>query len=186
MLSEMFVVAAESVDGVDRLFGLDLQLLFDSAIELLAIFILFVVLSRLLFNPVRELLRKRKEGIQASVDAAQKDQQEAARLKAEYADRLREVDKEAEGILSETRKKALKQEAQIMEEAKAEAARTLERANREIALEKSKVRDEVKQEMIQVAALMAGKFVTASMDDKTQKEFVDETLKEIGDETWQN
>lgn len=186
MLSGMFIVAAESVDEVDRLFGLDLQLLFDSAIELLAIFVLFVVLSKLLFNPVRELLQKRKEGIQASMDAAVKDQKEAARLKAEYAGKLSEVNKEAEEILSESRKKALKQEAQIVDEAKAEASRTLERANREIALEKGKVRDEVKQEMIQVAALMAGKFVTASMDDKTQKELVDETLKEMGDETWQN
>lgn len=186
MLSNMFIVAAESVDGVDRLFGLDLQLLFDSAIELLAIFVLFLFLSKLLFNPVRELLNKRKEGIRASMDAAAKDKEEAARLRTEYAGKISDINKEAESILSESRKKALKKENEIIDEAKAEAARTLERANKEIELEKSKVRDEVKKEMIQVASLMAGKFVTASLDDKTQKELVDETLKEMGDETWQN
>lgn len=42
----------------------------------------------------------------------------------------------------------------------------------------------MKQEMVSVAAMMAGKAVGASMDDKIQDSLVDETLKEIGDNTW--
>ena len=44
----------------------------------------------------------------------------------------------------------------------------------------------MKQEMVQVAALMAGKFVAESMDEATQEKLIDETLKEMGDDTWQN
>ena len=57
---------------------------------------------------------------------------------------------------------------------------------KEVELEKNKVRDEMKQEMVQVASAMAGKFVEASMNKDKQAQLIDETLKEMGDETWQS
>ena len=44
----------------------------------------------------------------------------------------------------------------------------------------------MKQEMIAIASMMAGKAVAASMNETTQKELIDRTLKEIGEETWQS
>ena len=44
----------------------------------------------------------------------------------------------------------------------------------------------MKQEMIAIASMMAGKAVAASMNEKTQSELIDRTLKEIGEETWQS
>ena len=73
-----------------------------------------------------------------------------------------------------------------LEQAKAESARIIERAGREAELEKKKALDEMKQEMITIASLMAGKAVAGSMDVKVQEELIDRTLKEIGDETWQS
>lgn len=175
-----------SVDNVDRLFGLDPQLLFDSAIQLVAIFVLFLSLSYLLFDPVRDLLKRRQERIKSDMDEAKAAQKEADDLRIEYSEKLTNVDKEAQEILSESRKKALKRENEIINEAKAEAGRITERANKEIELEKGRVRDEMKKEMISVASLMAGKFVAASLDDKQQENLINETLKEMGDKTWQS
>lgn len=180
----MYVFLAS--EGFDRLFGLDLQLLADAGIELIAIFVMFLGMSYLLINPARELLKKRQEKIAADMDAAAKDKEKAGKLSAEYAKKLGEVNKEAEAILSETRKKAQKKESEIVDEAKAEASRIRERANKEIELEKTKVKDEVKKEMISLASLMAGKVAAASMDETKQAELIENTLKEMGDETWQN
>ena len=96
------------------------------------------------------------------------------------------IDKEAENILSETRKKALNNENQIVAQAKEEAARIMDRARVEAELEKQKLSDEVKQEIISVASIMAGKVVSASMDTAMQDRLIDETLKELGDKTWLN
>lgn len=182
----MNVLLTQTIAGVDRLFGLDLQLVVDLAFELIAVFTLFTVMSNLLFNPAREFLKKRQEKIQEQMDFAAKEKEDAIALKAEYTEKLENVQKEAEAILSETRKKALKTENEIVEDAKAEAARIRERASKEVELEKNKVKDEVKQEMISVASMMAGKFVAASMDEKQQAKLIEDTLKEMGDETWQN
>ena len=64
--------------------------------------------------------------------------------------------------------------------------RIMERASREIELEKSKMKDEVKQEMVAVATVMAGKFVASSLDSEKQAQLIDEALNEMGDDTWQN
>lgn len=183
-MSGVIRVALASESLGDYIFGLDPQLLIDSAITILAMFALFLLLSYLLFNPARNLLKKRQDGIREQMETAAKEKEDAIQFKAEYDAKLKDVEKEAEEILSDTRKKALKKESDIVNEAKEEAARILDRANREVELEKSKVKDEVKQEIISVATVMAGKIVASSLDENKQSQLIADTLEEMGDETW--
>ena len=80
----------------------------------------------------------------------------------------------------------MKNEARIVDEAKEEAARIIQRANEEAELSKKRAMDEVKQEMISVASLMAAKVVSANMNTAIQDSLVEETLKEMGESTWQS
>lgn len=169
-----------------RILGLDAQLIHDALFMAVNIFILFFALSYLLFNPARKMIEGRKEKIKEELDCAAEDKKSAAELKADYEARLKNVDKEAEELLAEARKKGMKREEEIVDEAKAEAARIIERAVREAELEKKKALDEMKQEMIEVASAMAGKAVAASMDIKIQDQLIEETLKEMGEGTWQS
>ena len=171
---------------MDRLFGLDMQLLMDALQFGASVFVLFLFASYLLFNPVRKLLKDRQEGIQKNISDAAADKESTKELKELYENKLKGVEKEAEQILSEARQKALKNEARIMDEAKEEAGRIIERARQEAALEKKRAIDEVKQEMVAVASMMAAKVVTASMNIQIQDTLVEETLKEMGDSTWQS
>ena len=52
-----------TMTGLDRLIDFDAQLLHDSILTGINIFILFFLLSYLLFNPVRDILEKRKQKI---------------------------------------------------------------------------------------------------------------------------
>ena len=169
-----------------RLFDLDFQLLHDTVLLAIAVFFLFMMLSYLLFNPVRKMLEDRKLKIKTDLDTAKTDKEEAAVLKSEYDEKLKNIEKEAEQILSEARQKALKNEARIVKEAKEEAARIIKRANEEAELEKKRAMDEMKQEIITIASMMAGKVVSASIDTTIQDTLVEETLREMGDSTWQN
>ena len=73
-----------------------------------------------------------------------------------------------------------------MEEAKEEASRIIKRANEEAILEKKRAMDEMKQEVIGIASMMAQKVVSTSIDTTIQDTLVEETLKEMGESTWQN
>lgn len=171
-------------ESMERLFNLDWQLIADSCLTIIAIFVLFLAFSYFLFNPVRKMLQNRTEKIAAELDDAKTNMEQAQALKAEYEAKLKDVDKEAEAILSEARRKALANETQIVAQAKEEAARILERARVEAELEKQKMADDVKKEMISIASMLAGKVVSASIDTTVQDKLIDETLKEMGEDTW--
>lgn len=170
---------------VDRIFGLDFQLLNDVLVELLVIFILFLALSYFLFNPARKLMQARRDKIKDEMDFSAKEKADAIQLKKEYTAMLKNADKEVEDILSDARKKAMKQESIIVDEAKMEASRIVERANKEAELEKNKARDEMKTEIIHIASMLAGKMISKSIDPAEQAQLIDETLGEIGEGTWQ-
>lgn len=169
---------------MERLFDLDLQLIADSLFTAINIFILFIVASYLFFNPVRNFLKARQDRIQNDLDTAESEKKSAIEMKSEYEAKLKNVNKEAEEILGSARKKAIQNEAKIVEEAKAEAARIIEHARKEAELEKKRVADDMKREMVAIASVMAGKVVAASIDTTVQDSLIDETIKEMGDRTW--
>ena len=167
-----------------RLFDLDFQLFHDAALMIIAVVALFLIMSYFLFNPAREFLKKRQEKIRTELEDAKNNQEDAKALKAEYESKLKNIDKEAESILADARKRALANENRIIAAAKEDAAAIIERAREEAKLEKQKMADEVKKEIVAVAALMAGKVVASTMDVTIQDSLIDETLKEMGDSTW--
>ena len=140
----------------------------------------------LLINPVRKALKTRQDKVQKDRESAEQDKAAAAELKLQYDAKLAGVEQEKLEILSEARRKAVKNENDIIDEAKAEAGRIRASAEREASLEKEKVREEVRMEIIGVASAMAGKMVEAEMDPAKQEALLQETLDEIGDETWQS
>ncbi len=171
---------------MERLFNLDFQLLHDAIFLAIAVFVLFFLISYLLFDPARKMLQERKEKIATEIATAAEDKESAAALKAEYEEKLKNIDKEAETILSNARQNALMNAARIEDEARSDANRIVRRAEEEAVLEKQRVMDEMKSEIINIASLMAGKVVAANIDTTVQDSLIDETLKEMGEETWQS
>ena len=171
---------------MERLFNLDFQLLHDSTLLAISVLFLGIILSYLLFNPVRKFMEDRQNRIAEDIASAKTDKEDAEQLKREYEEKLKEVDKEADAILAEARKKALQNETNIINEAKEEAARIIKNAEEQAVLEQKRVQDEVKQQMIAVAALMAQKVVAQNIDTTLQDSLVEETLKEMGGSTWQS
>ena len=169
-----------------RLFNLDPQLLHDAVLLAIAVFGMFLFLSYMLFNPAREMLKKRQDKVKNDIDSAEKSREDAAKLKEEYENRLREIHKEEDAILSAARQKALENETKIIDQAKAEAANIIERANHQAELEMKKAQDEIKKEIITVASMVAGKAVSEKLDIEIQDSLIDDTLKEIGEKTWQS
>ncbi len=171
---------------MERLFNLDPQLLHDAVLLALSVFVMFTFLSYLLFNPARDFLKKRAERVKENIDSAEKAKVDAEALRLEYEDKLRNIHMEENAILSAARKKALENEAKILEEARAEAAAIIARADKQAELEMKKAQDDIKKEIITVASMIAGKVVSEKIDTDIQDSLVDDTLKEIGEQTWQS
>ena len=113
-------------ESMERLFDLDMQLVADATGMIIAIFVLYLAMSYFLFEPAKKVLQNRQERIKNELDEAQTSMEQANALKAEYEEKLKDVEKEKQEILSEARKNALKNESEIIEKAKEEAARIMD------------------------------------------------------------
>ena len=169
-----------------RLFNLDAQLIHDAIFLMISMLVMFTLLSYFLFDPVRNFLKKRQDKVRSDIDEAAKDKEEARLLKMEYEAKLRGIDQEAEVILSEARQRALKNEAKIVEEAREEAKRIIKRANTQIELERKKAAEDMKKEMVEIASIMAERAIRGAWNVKLEDTLVEETLREMGEGTWQN
>ena len=176
-------IAAESLS---RLIGFDPQLLFDAGITAINVFILFFALSYLLFNPAQNLLKKRSEKIKTELENAKTKEEEAIKLKEEYQKKLEEVKVEINDMLENARKNAKNVSDEMINNAKQEAARIIERGNKEVELEKDKALSDVKDHVINISTLMASKALKDNMSVKIDDKIFEDTLKEIGEVSWQN
>ena len=131
-------------------------------------------------------MQKRAERIQSQLEQAKAEEENALKLKAEYESKLQDIKKEADAILKEAREKALKQESSIIEQARQESETIRNRALADIEREKAKVTDEMKKEIIEVASLMAGKFIASSIDSEKHNDLINEIIEQMGDVSWHN
>lgn len=169
----------------DRLFGLDVQLLFDAFVLFVVIMIMYAIMSRLFFAPVRAFLEQRKQAVAADRDEAQKLQEAASVSKAAYEEKLKAVHKEAEEILSASRKAAMKQQGAIIDQAKSEASAIMEQADREAISEKQRIKADVKKEMCDLALVLTAQFTDRANPQRSEM-LLEESLKEMGGDTWLN
>lgn len=182
MNTSLITLLASELPG--RIIGFDAQLIWDLGMQLFSTFLIVIVLYRVLHKPITEMIDKRKKGIAQNIDDAKAAKADANRIKADYEEKINQIDEQAAQILKEARAKALVREEQIIAEARKEAQSIKEKAENDIRLEQERVKDEMKTQMIDVSAMMASKFVALSIDEKKQNEIIDEVIKEMGDVQW--
>ena len=167
-----------------KIIGFDLALVWDLGVVWLSLFVIIWILYKLLFKPVTEFLDKRKNAIAQTIHEAASKKASAAQLKGEYEEKLKKIRDEADQILKDTRAKALLREEEIIKAAKQEAENIKQKALSDIKLEEERVKDELKKEIIEISSIMAGKFVSASIDETKHHEMINEVIREMGDVQW--
>lgn len=165
---------------------LDQQTLIQVAIQLINTAILCFVLSKLLYKPVLKFINARKEKIAEQIDSAEARLSEANALKAEYENKLKNIDAERIQILDTARTQANKNSQQIIAEAKTEADNIHNRAMTDIKREEEKAKDEIKKQIIEVSTMVSGKFIAAKMTEEEQNKLVDETISDLEGVEWLN
>lgn len=175
--------AAQAAEETERLFGLDYQTIFDTVFTMVHILILYFFLKYVLFIPMRRLLEERKQKLCEQNQKTQNDIEIAEQLKAEYQQRLQQANKEADNILSESRRSALKKEQDVLDKAKLKAASILETARKEAQADKEAAEGSVKNEIKGVASAMADKITKQKIDTTVSDALLNESLGKVGDGT---
>lgn len=142
--------------------------------------IIFLLYRFLLHEKVMTILEKRKEAINAEMQAAEDAKKAADDAKAEYVQRLEKSKEEAGEIVAAAVKKASAREAEIIAEAEQSAQRIKERAEESIAQEKKRALNEVKDQISEVVVLAASRICEKEISEKENQELIDSFLVNVG------
>jgi F-type H+-transporting ATPase subunit b len=142
--------------------------------------VLLFVLSRYAFGPLTKAVRAREESLQAAIDAAKRDREQAAQLLAEHQAKIDASRGEAQKLIAEGRAIAEKMRADMLEQTRKEQADVLDRARREIENEKTKAIAELRREAVDLALAGASKVIEQNLESAKNRQLVESYLSSLG------
>ena len=137
-----------------------------------------------LLNNWREKLKfcpllERQQLINDAISSAEVTRAESEKVLAEYRQRLAEARTQADEILTRARKAAEATEAEALSEGQEKRQEMVEAARRDIEAETRRSLEEIRKEVANLTVLATERITRKTLDEKAQKELVEEALKEI-------
>ena len=155
--------------------------IWTSIFTLCNLLIVFFVMKKFLFKPVKKMIDERQKEIDDLYADAGRSKAEAEALKAQYEGQLSEANAERERILKAAHQRALQQQETMLREAQEQAARTLKRADEQIELEKKQARNELKNEVSDMAVQIAGAVLARDVKPAEHEALIDSFIDGLGD-----
>ena len=151
-------------------------------ISLINLVLLFFIIKKFLFKPVKNILAKRQDEINSQYDAADQARAEAEQSRVAYEEKLSGAKSEADAILQSAADNAKYRGDKIIAEAQQTANGIIRRAETEAELERKKAIDGIKQEIVSVSGALAEKMIEREINTDDHRALIDSFIEGIGEE----
>lgn len=141
--------------------------------------LLLLVLKKFAFGPIQNMIDTRRAAIAESIEAAEETRREAERLLAEYRESIANAKHEAEEIIERALKVGESTKSEIVNEARERAQKEVDGARNQIQRETRKAIQELRDEVADMAIMVAGKVTAKSITREDHLRLVDEALSEV-------
>lgn len=158
--------------------GIDPQALL---FQLIAFGLLVFLLHRLLYRPILRMLDERAERVRQGMEDAAKAREMAEKAQEEFERRIAEAKKEGQEIVAQATEVSEKVRQDILAQARAEAEQMMQRERERARREREQAMAELQEKVADLSILVAQKLIGATVDEKTQRQLVQEYLSEAGD-----
>lgn len=155
--------------------------LWTSIFTLCNLVILFFVMKKLLFKPVKKMIDSRQQEVDEMYANANQDKAAAAQMKADYEQKLAHASEQSAQMLKDATRRAQKREEEILSEAQEKAAQTLKRADEQIEMEKKRALNDIKDEVSGMAVDIASAILTRDIKPEEHSELIDSFIENLGE-----
>lgn len=152
------------------------------AISLCNLLLLFLILKKFLYQPVRRVLAERHAALEKQYAAAEDAKREADNDRKAWEEKMRHAQEEADRLLEKAEKKAELRETQILLDARDKADGLVREAEAQAALEKKKAQSEIKKEIVDVSAALTEKIIRREIRPEDHRDIIDSIISEIGED----
>jgi F-type H+-transporting ATPase subunit b len=151
-------------------------------ISLANLAVLFLVVRKFLFKPVRALFAERQADIDHQYGAAAEAQRVADENRDAWESKLKRADAEAARIVRDASDTAKYRAAQIIREADERSDGIISRAKSEAALERKRAEQDIKREIVGVSTAIAEKMLAREVKSADHRALIDDFIDKIGQE----
>src|SRR5215470_7623343 len=147
---------------------------------LIAFFIVFGVIGKLLLPRIQKTLQERTDAIEGGLHRAEEAQAEAARLLDQYKAQLAEARHEASRLREQAKEEGAQIKAELRAEGEAEKQRLVESARAQIDADRQQAITALRAEVGSLSVELASRIVGESLQDEArQRRTVDRFLGEL-------
>ena len=156
--------------------------IWQMAVSLINLVILFLLVKKFLYKPVKNMLEARQNNIENDYNKAKEAKEHAESMENEYEQKLSLAREESDRVIKSAVDIAKSRESEILQDAKEKADSMVKKAQSDIELEKRKYEEEIKREIADVSSVLAEKVLERELSDDDHKRFINSFLENIGDE----
>ncbi|MDE7479370.1 MAG: ATP synthase F0 subunit B [Lachnospiraceae bacterium] len=157
---------------------LDINLVFT----IINLLIIYFIVSKFLFKPVKKILAQRQEEIDQQYAEAEAAKKQAGELQQQYEERIKGIDQEKAAAVDAARAKADEEYGRIVADAKAEAQKLVSDAKR---VAQSEHERSVRQAQEQIAGLVmeaTARVVASGQGQTADRELYNQFLAKTGEQ----
>jgi F0F1-type ATP synthase, subunit b len=148
-------------------------------ITIINITILFFVLKAILFKPVTKFMADRAKRVQETIEQAQKDEEAAKKLLAEYEDKLKNVETQVHEILRIAHEDAERQSQTIIADGQRSVQDMTAAALKQIEMEHQAALAKFKLEAAALIIAVCAKLATKDFSGDDNRRYVNMLLDEL-------
>ena len=155
--------------------------LWQLVVSLANLALLFWIVKKFLYQPVKRMLEAREQSIQKDYDDAAVAREQALNDKQKYEEQLSDAKADADGIIQSAVNLAKMRENEILEKAKSDADVIVRQAKEDAQLEMTKAEESIKREIVDVSTVLTSKILEREINSDDHKQIIDSFIEEIGD-----
>ena len=156
--------------------------LWQILISLANLVILFLIVKKFLFKPVKKVLAQRQDLMDAQYSAAQEAQAQALADKDAWEHKMQSAKAEADAIMKDAASKAQIRGDRIVSDAREKADGIIRQAQTAAELERKKAEDGIKKEIVDVSAVLAEKMLGREINAQDHREMIDSFIEGLGED----
>jgi F-type H+-transporting ATPase subunit b len=156
--------------------------LWQLLVSLVNLVLLFLIVKKFLYKPIKNMLETRQSNIEGQYAAADEAKKQALANRDAYEQKLAEAKNEADSIIQSAVSIAKAREKEIVASARTDAESIVRQAEEHAALEIRKAEGVIREEIVDVSTRLTEKLLEREINSEDHTKLIDSFIDEIGDE----
>ena len=150
-------------------------------ISLANLVILFLILKKFLFEPVKKIKAQRENEIETQYKKAEKARKEADDLKAGWEDKITTADQKADEIISEAVERTNERNEIMLYESREKADQIIRKAKADIERDRREARETIKKEIVDVSQVISEQIIGREINMDDHRDLIDDAIDKLGE-----